>query len=136
MSEVFIDTNILVYALDKDAGPKYERAKAVLKPYYDSEERPIISLQVIQEYANRLYRWGWSEEKVAVMLEPLRHWRIVRNDLALFEEGLRLKRRFQTAYWDSFILAAAIAAGADTLLSEDFNTGQQYGPVKVVNPLL
>ena len=136
MSRIFIDTNILVYALDRDAGEKRERARVALYPFYHGEERPFISLQVMQEYACRLYKWGWADERVAVMLEPLRHWHIVRNDLALFEEGLRLRRRYRLSYWDAFILAAATAARVDTLWGEDFSNGQHYGPVRVVNPLL
>jgi predicted nucleic acid-binding protein len=136
VSRIFIDTNILVYALDRDAGEKRERAKAALHPFYHGGERPFISLQVMQEYACRLTKWGLGHEQVTVMLEPLRHWHIVRNDLALFDEGLRLMRRYQLSYWDSFILAAATAAVVDTLWSEDFSNGQSYGSVRVTNPLV
>jgi predicted nucleic acid-binding protein len=33
------------------------------------------------------------------------------------------------------IVQAAIAAGAQTLYSEDLNAGQSYGSVTVINPL-
>jgi predicted nucleic acid-binding protein len=45
-----------------------------------------------------------------------------------------LSRRFKTSYWDGAIIAAAHAAGATLLISEDLNDGQTFGNVTVVNP--
>ena len=45
-----------------------------------------------------------------------------------------LSRRFKTSYWDGAIIAAAHAAGADTVLSEDLSHGQKYGDVTVIDP--
>ena len=72
MSRIFIDTNILVYAVDKDAGAKHETAKDVMKPFFtSSDDPPAISAQVLHEFTNRLYRWGFSDEKVKTMSAPM-----------------------------------------------------------------
>ncbi len=44
--------------------------------------------------------------------------------------------RFRLSFWDAMIVRAALAAGAETLLSEDLSHGQSYGAVRVVNPFL
>jgi predicted nucleic acid-binding protein len=136
MNRVFIDTNLLVYAVDKDAGTKRSLAIAALSPFYQSQARPIISLQVIHEFSYRLFRWGIDPTQIEAMVSPMYGWRVIPNDLDVFREGMILKERFQLSFWDSLILSAAIKAEADELWSEDFNTGQRYDGVLAVNPLL
>ena len=135
MSRVFVDTNILVYAVDEDAGEKSERAKAALKPFYHTDIRPVISVQVVHEFAYRLFRWGMNQERVETLLRPMYHWRVVSNDLNVFREAMALKQRFQLSFWDSLILAAALVGQADEIWSEDFNTGQDYAGILAVNPM-
>ncbi len=134
MNPVFIDTNILVYAVDKDAGSKHEKAKVILRPFFTEDIYPAISTQVLHEFASCLYRWKFSDEKVSTLVAPLRYWNIISNDWTLFNSGLAIKKRFQTSFWDGLIIAAAIASGAKEIWSEDFNSGQDYDGVTAVNP--
>ena len=135
MGQIFIDTNILVYAIDKDAGSKHSTAKSLIHPFFNSvEEQPAISTQVLHEFANRLFRWGFSNDKFKTLIEPMTYWNVITNDLALFSRGMEIKQRYQTSFWDSLILAAAITSGAKEIWSEDLNTGQTYESVLVMNP--
>ena len=136
MGGVFIDTNILVYAVDKDAGEKSMKAKAALAPFYQTDRRPMVSAQVVHEFSFRLYRWGLTDQQVRPFIEPMRYWQIIPNDFSLYEQGIVLKRKHCVSFWDCLILAAAQRAGADELWSEDFNAGQMYDGVRAVNPLL
>jgi predicted nucleic acid-binding protein len=52
----------------------------------------------------------------------------------LVQIAVALSQRFAISYWDAAILAAAEALGSHIVYSEDFNDGQQYGQVRVVNP--
>jgi len=54
--------------------------------------------------------------------------------LAVLDDALATKDRFQVSYWDAAIIAAARACGCTEVLSEDMNDGQMYGSVRVVNP--
>jgi predicted nucleic acid-binding protein len=47
--KVFIDTNILIYAHDKDAGKKRERAARVLLDLWHTKAG-VLSTQVLQEF--------------------------------------------------------------------------------------
>ncbi len=42
--------------------------------------------------------------------------------------------RYQISFWDSLILAAAEAGGAEVLYTEDLNDGQKYVGILVRNP--
>ena len=46
--DVFIDTNILVYAHDRDAGPKHVKAAELVEGFWDRQDIPCISVQVLQ----------------------------------------------------------------------------------------
>ena len=45
----FVDTNILIYAHDRSAGPKHLRAKALIQELWDSGGG-YLSIQVLQEF--------------------------------------------------------------------------------------
>jgi predicted nucleic acid-binding protein len=47
--KTFIDTNVLIYAHDADAGAKHEIAKTVLRDLW-SERTGVLSVQVLQEF--------------------------------------------------------------------------------------
>ena len=51
----FVDTNILMYAHDNSAGPKHERAKAIVEELW-RDRTGVVSIQVLQELAVNLRR--------------------------------------------------------------------------------
>jgi len=67
-------------------------------------------------------------------MRPWRRFPAQDITLALLEDALSIKSRYQLSYWDSAIIAAARALDCTEVLSEDMNDGQEYGGVKVVNP--
>jgi predicted nucleic acid-binding protein len=134
-ADVFIDTNVLLYSIDEDAGSasKRERAQQLLV----SEE------------------WGWSVQGAAEFFvnatSAKRPFRLSVVDATalvetwfafptleltpeLFRAALNIHQRFQLAYWDAAILAAAKGMDCRVVYSEDLNDGQNYDGVTVVNP--
>jgi predicted nucleic acid-binding protein len=59
----FVDMNILMYAHDKAAGPKHERAKALVEALW-RDRTGVVSTQVLQELAVNL------RKKVRRLLDP------------------------------------------------------------------
>ena len=68
---------------------------------------------------------------VQLLLRP-----VADGNAALLREALRLKARDQLSYWDAAIVAAALQLGASVLYSEDWQAGQVFEGVRVVNPFL
>lgn len=136
MATRFLDTNILLYAASRqalaaDAG-KHERALDLI-----GEGDFAVSAQVLQEfYANaiRLKPSPLPAAEAQRWVELLGAVECVAIDHRLVSEGIMLSRRFQTSYWDGAIIAAAHAAGASILLTEDLSDGQVFGDVTVINP--
>lgn len=63
-------------------------------------------------------------------------WEVVTNTSESVLQALDIEMRYKTSFWDALILQAAESSGASTLYSEDLATGQRYGTVQAVNPLI
>jgi predicted nucleic acid-binding protein len=134
--DVFVDTNILVYAHDRDAGEKHARARDLIEGFWRDRQVPCLSVQVLQELHVNLLRKGVQEDVSAEIVTRYLSWRVLDNTRHLFQQALSIQPRWHLSFWDSLIVAAAQRAGVATLWSEDLNAGQDYGGVKVVNPLV
>ncbi len=134
----FVDTNILVYAHDRSAGIKHERAQMLVEQLWDSG-KGVLSTQVLQELCinlRRKVRAPLPVEEVRSLLRDYAAWEVVTNTPESVLEALDLEMRYRTSFWDALILQAAESAGASIVYSEDLATGQHYGSIWIVNPLL
>jgi len=130
----FLDTNILLYAYDQNAGEKREKAAAIVHDALLSPADTAISVQVLQEFFVNFVRSGQSPETAAQVIDDFSRWTIIPNTFSLFKDGLHLQARWQLSLWDAMILAAAHRSGAPTLITEDLNHGQAYATTTAQNP--
>lgn len=133
--DLFVDTNILVYAHDRQAGDRHACARNLIDGIWARREIPCVSVQVLQELHVNLTRKGVDLATSDGIVSRYLSWTVVDNTRALFRQALDTQQRFQLSYWDAAIIAAAQRAGVSTCWSEDLNSGQDYGGVRVVNPL-
>lgn len=129
--KAFLDTNLLVYAQTTD--PKSEIARQAIA------EGGTISVQVLNEFANVLQRklgLNWDEiaaalEDVKTALGPVRP-----IDLDTHNTAVELSRGHGFHIYDSLIIAAALEAECDQLLTEDLQAGRRIEGLAIVNPFV
>ena len=134
----FVDTNILVYAHDRSAGTKHQRALRTIERLWATAEG-VLSTQILQEFCFNLRRRiapPMPIEEVRRILQDYMSWEVVVNDAASILHALDIEVRYKISFWDALVLQAAESSGAVILYSEDFTTGRHYGGVLVVNPLI
>lgn len=134
----FVDTNILIYAYDRSAGIKRDRALRVVEHLWNTGEG-VLSTQVLQELCINLQRKVSPPlpfDEIRLLVSQYLSWNIVVNTPKSVLAALENERRYNMSFWDALILQAAESAGATVLYSEDLAAGQSYGSVRVVNPLL
>jgi predicted nucleic acid-binding protein len=134
----FVDTNILVYAHDRSAGLKHERARQLLERLWDSGQG-VLSTQVLQELCINLRRKvtpPLAVNAIRGLIQDYMSWEIVVNTPASVTQALDIEVRYETSFWDALILQAAESSGATILYTEDLSAGQHYGSVQVINPLM
>ena len=134
--KVFVDTNVLVYAYDRGAGSKHERALSLVENLW-REGNGALSTQVLQEFYVNVRRKAQkpiSHNQARLLIADYLSWNPVINDGAILLEAIDVEKRYKLSFWDSMIVVAAQKSGASVLCSEDFNDGQKFGPVQVQNP--
>jgi predicted nucleic acid-binding protein len=130
----FLDTNVLLYADDLDAGDKRARAQEVLREAMSSGEG-VLSTQVLQEFfviATR--KLGVDPAMARRKVELLAEMDLVRVDLAMILAAIDLSRLHSFSFWDALIVRTAAAAGCGLLLTEDLQHGQVVDGVRIENP--
>lgn len=132
--DLFIDTNVLVYAHDRNAGDKHVAAKALVEGFWKRRETPWLSIQVLQELHVNLLRKGIEVDKSAQIVSRYLSWRVVDNTRHLLRQAFAEQQRWKLSFWDSLIIAAARRAGVSTLWSEDLNDEQDYGGLSIIDP--
>ena len=136
-AKYFVDTSILIYAHDRDAGVKHERARQLIEQLWTTG-RGAISTQVLQELCMNLRRRvarPLPSDEIAKLVEDYLSWEVVINTPQAIVEALRIEARYKVSFWDALILHASESCGAAVLYSENLSHGQRYGLVEVMNPL-
>ena len=130
----FVDTNLLVYADDSDAGDKQTRARTIVGDLI-AQGRAVISTQVLQEYfVSVTQKLSLPPDQARRRVEVLSKLDVVvvRSDLIL--GAIDLHRLHGISFWDALIVRCASSAGCSRVLSEDLNEGQRIDGVVVENP--
>ena len=138
MSEdkVFVDTNVLVYAYDIDAGRKHLIALSIMKDLWQSG-LGILSTQTLQEFFVTVTGKIASPLEIPVakeIIKKLSKWDIITNDMEIVLEAIDLHERYKFSFWDSLIVASALAGGAKAILSEDLSDAQTIKGITIKNP--
>lgn len=135
MPTVCVDTNIWVYALaaEQSNDPnKKARAKASIK----SAGQITITPQIINELGFVMIRkYAWSNDDLQTVIEDLLKRCTLHIPSSFWHiHALQLRKDYRLSYWDSLVMAAALEAGCQTLLSEDMQHQQRFSDLTVVNP--
>ncbi len=133
---VFVDTNVLIYAVDKFDRRKNEAARAWRGELWKSN-RGRVSFQVLQEFYAKVSQKGPSaQDHARAEVRDLLKWNPVVVDEFVVERGWKIQDRYKLSFWDALIVAAARRSSCAYLLTEDLQAGQDIDGVTVVNPFL
>ena len=77
----------------------------------------------------QLRRIAEAVADVRTALDPVRP-----IDVVTHTDAVSLARTHGFSFYDSLIIASALAAGCDTLLTEDLQTGRRIEGLTIVNP--
>jgi len=128
----FLDTNVLVYSFSETDIAKGEAGRALVEA-----DGAWVSTQVLSELANVLthrFRSPVQEAKRRVM-SIAASCEVIVVSPPIVLDALRIMERFGYGFYDSQIIAAALACGASVLYSEDLHHGQMVdGKLSIRSP--
>lgn len=129
-----LDTNILVYAIDKDAGERHK--KSLLLVDRAVEYDVVLTLQSLGEFFYAVTRKGKMSVKAAS--EQVTDWKLLFPIVAAKADTLSVAiqgvMRHKLAFWDALLWATAKEYSVTHLLSEDFHSGHEIGGIQFVSP--
>jgi predicted nucleic acid-binding protein len=129
---------VLVYLYDEDEPEKRARALEVFEREVESG-RSALSSQVLQEFyvnATRKLRRPLTPERAEARVRDLSRLPLVQVDPSLILAAIARSQRMVLSFWDALIVEAALAGGADRLLTEDLQHGQEIEGLRIENPFL
>jgi predicted nucleic acid-binding protein len=136
--KVFVDTNILIYAHDLDAGQRNKLSADILRDLWENRIG-IVSTQVLQEFyvnVTRKIENPLPKSKARGIIESYLAWPVELNDAKTVLAASEIEERHMLSFWDALIVASARNAEAEKILTEDLNHGQQIEGILIVNPFV
>ena len=132
---LFVDTNVLLYAISRDPAEQHKakRANEIL-----TGGDVALSVQVLQEFYVQATRQSRADrlghEQAGKLVESFLRFPAAAITTSVMLAALATSERFGISYWDAAILEAARTLGCSVVLSEDLSDGDDYGGVRVENP--
>ncbi len=136
VAKIFLDTNILVYTVDRNDKKKLSKARKILENLTKSDI-PVISTQVLQEFYSATTKKLKLDKIIAKnIIHNFRNIEIVNVDLGVIEQGIDISILSQISFWDGLVIASAEQANCSLIYSEDLNNNQTIRGIKIINPFL
>ena len=129
-----LDTNILVHAVDRDAGERHRRSREIMgrAARYDC----VLAVQALAEFFHATTRKNLLEPQRASAF--VRSWldvfRVTSADDSALADAIDAVEEHRMSFWDAMLWAAVRQAGCSAILSEDMQHGRRLGGVEFVNP--
>jgi predicted nucleic acid-binding protein len=137
MTNMLIDTNVLVYMYDLAEPEKQQRAVAVLQRVHQARAG-VLSTQVLAEFFNvvtRKLKPALTVEQAQAQAHMLTQvWPVYPVTSQVVLEAIRGVHEYQFSFWDAQIWAVAKLNHIAHVLTEDFNPGAVIEGVQFVDP--
>jgi predicted nucleic acid-binding protein len=134
--KVFLDTNILVYAHDLDAGMKHAVAVEIVKDMWE-KRTGVLSTQILQEFyisVTRKIKNPISPFEAREIIKTYACWEIRENTSISVIRASEIEEKHRISFWDALVVVAAYEGKVDKILTEDLNSGQLIEGILIENP--
>ncbi len=132
MNNFFVDSNIVLYLIDKD-----EPKKIISRKLLSND--PYISAQVLTEVANVCrYRFKYKKHELIILWNDLlKDCNCIPTDHQSIQKAIQLVERYDFQLFDALIVADALKADCSILYSEDMQHNMLVEKqLTIINPFL
>src|SRR5215831_2540083 len=133
-----LDTNVLVYALDRNDPIKRQKARDLLRRLHISQSLTVIPWQVAGEFL-RWLRFCQQKGQISQNLLELYLRRFLAffplrfPNAAVLDRAIDLYAGYSLSHWDSMLLGACAESGVTTLYTEDIGSPRVVDTIQLVN---
>ena len=129
-----LDTNILVYAVDRDGGERHCRSVELVGRA--ARRDCVLTLQALTEFFHATTRKG--------LLTPSQAGDFVRDWLEVFDvasangsaliDAMNAVDEHRLSFWDALLWATTRQVGCSAVVTEDMQHGRRLGGVAFIDP--
>jgi len=134
----FVDAHILVYAHDRNAREKRERAISLVTTLWEKRQG-VISLQILSEFfvtVTQKIQPSTSLDSVKAVMQHLSCWYVVEPNRQSIVSAMEILERHSLSYWDAMVLQSAKQANVQILWTENLSHGQTIEGIQIQNPFI
>ena len=129
-----LDTNILVHAVDRDAGARHDRSRVLLGRA--ARRDCVLTVQALAEFFHATTRKNLLPLSRASAF--VRGWldvfQVTSADTVALVDAMDAVREHRLSFWDAMLWATARQSGCSAILSEDLQDGRRLSGVEIINP--
>lgn len=129
-----LDTNILVYAIDRDADERHQRAKALIGRA--ARRDCVLTVQALAEFFHATTRKKLltPSHASAFVHDWLEVFPVISADDTSLIDAMEAVNEHRLSFWDAVLWATARQNGCSAILSEDMQDGRRLNGVAFINP--
>jgi predicted nucleic acid-binding protein len=129
-----LDTNILIYAADRDAGERHERARALIAE--GARLDCVLTVQALAEFYHATTRKRLMTESQAsgFVRDWLEVFQVASADEVALTDAIGAVAEHRLSFWDAMLWAIARQCGCSAILSEDMQKGRRLDGIRFINP--
>ena len=132
---VFVDTNILIYALDPADPAKRQASVALLKMTIANRSLTLSPQSLNETYRVLVQRRRLMPVDAArTYIRTLAPWAIAPLDATTTERAFAVEDETGYSWWDCLMLASALQAECRLFVSEDLQDGRHVADMRIANP--
>jgi predicted nucleic acid-binding protein len=134
-ARLFVDCNILIYALDPQDPDKRSVSADLLR---ETIRTRILTLS--PQSLNECYRVLTQRRRLMPVeaarryIRTLAPWAIAPLDAKTTERAFAVQDEIGASWWDSLMLSSALLAGCRLFVSEGFQDGREIAGMRIANP--
>lgn len=134
-----LDSNIIIYAYDKDENEKRKIASDLLSLCFKKEKKFALTNQILAEFSSIFLQKGKGDiSSLKLIISDLLNCseliKLIYNERTLIQ-ALTIKEEFKIPFWDSLIIATMKENGIYNIYTENIKDFNIFG-IKAVNPFL
>ncbi len=132
-----LDSNVLIYAYDKNEDKKRKIASNLLSSCFKKEKRLVLTNQILAEFSSIFLQKGKGDINLLKLiindiLNCVEFIKLTYNERTILR-ALAIKEEFKIPFWDSLIIATMKENGIYNVYTENIKDFNIAG-IKAVNP--
>lgn len=134
VNRLTLDTNILIYAIDRDSKTKHERAISLIDQAIHLD--CALTLQSLCEFYSAATRkkYATHDEVSSFIKELMVFFPVIVSSNKTLPVALKAIEGHGLSFWDALLWSTAKENGCSLIITEDFQDNFMLGGVKMKNP--